>query len=650
MFKDKNFIVQCSISSQVGVRKASEEQIAAAEYIPADKKDSLWLTMDGYPNMSLPGQLSFSREAMSISQYKTNLLYGHSVTALHGRQDPYRWVGSFSGQWEGAQTILLDADECPIDLHDLWDRLQRKPTFAFTTQHHQVADYGNRFRLVYAFDQVMHNKDGYNKIALALMYEVEEAIRQAGYDEYKLDPCTTGEGRFFLGNPNAGVTSFDSWAVYSPLDIVSVYDDTPQQQVTTLDFDMRNTIYGKQTKHSQSEMGRGVSPTRPHPFVYLKKDIAQNMKRDCEKPNADIQEIVMKYSKHYITRFKTSLEETPAEQSYIECPDDYLEIWFRWLTHYQPGRKPIKEIKRFRNGDGRHLLLRIQLLVVMAIHHDRLCFDELVFHALALFNMAYSNKNRDGSICTGKDYFTPVRLWSIAKEVWIANPEYVKITMAKQFKKCHKSWMVNPKYADAQGKRPIEVKGEVQHDITVKKWFGHIEKIKTMVKNGITYSKIAETLSAMLGKPIKSSTLGRYIRLWRKKNSEVVKTGDVNAEKNDKICADCVFSPYFTHFSSTSSTLSTFPHPPYTPNKRQAILSDSNQMNQANTTRFQMVDERYAWFCSLFDPTLSRNQNLKIMKDEGFVISASTFKRYKRRWEKEKTVRLDSACTYELVV
>ena len=612
MFKNKDFIVQCSISSQVGVRKASEEQIAAAEYIPADKKDSLWLTMDGYPNMSLPGQLSFSREAMSISQYKTNLLYGHSVTALHGRQDPYRWVGSFSGQWEGAQTILLDADECPIDLHDLWDRLQRKPTFAFTTQHHQVADYGNRFRLVYAFDQVMHNKDGYNKIALALMYEVEETIRQAGYNDYKLDPCTTGEGRFFLGNPNAGVTSFDSWAVYSPLDIVSVYDDTPQQQVTTLDFDMRNTIYGKQTKHSQSEMDRGVSPTRPHPFVYLKKDIAQNMKMDCEKPNADIQEIVMKYSKHYITRFKTSLEETPAEQSYIECPDDYLEIWFRWLTHYQPGRKPIKEIKRFRNGDGRHLLLRIQLLVVMAIHHDRLCFDELVFHALALFNMAYSNKNRDGSICTGKDYFTPVRLWSIAKEVWIANPEYVKITMAKQFKKCHKSWMVNPKYADAQGKRPIEVKGEVQHDITVKKWFGHIEKIKTMVKNGITYSKIAETLSAMLGKPIKSSTLGRYIRLWRKKNSEVVKTGDVNAEKNEKICGDCAFSPYSTHFSSTSSTLSTF--------------------------------------CSLYDPTLSRNQNLKKMKDEGFVISASTFKRYKRRWEKEKTVRLDSACTYELVV
>ena len=650
MFTDKDFIVQCSISSQVGVRKASEEQIAAAEYIPADKKDSLWLTMDGYPNMSLPGQLSFSREAMSISQYKTNLLYGHSVTALHGRQDPYRWVGSFSGQWEGAQTILLDADECPIELQDLWDRLQRKPTFAFTTQHHQVANYGNRFRLVYAFDQVMHNKDDYNKIAHALMFEVEETIRQSGYNDYKLDPCTTGEGRFFLGNPNAGVTTFDSWTVYSPLDIVSVYDDTPHQQFTTLDVDTKSSIQSKQAKHSQSDKGKGVSPTRPHPFVYLKKDIAQNMKRDCEKPNADIQEIVMKYSKHYITRFKTSLEETPAEQSYIECPDDYLEIWFRWLTHYQPGRKPIKEIKRFRNGDGRHLLLRIQLLVVMAIHHDRLCFDELVFHALALFNMAYSNKNRDGSICTGKDYFTPVRLWSIAKEVWIANPEYVKITMTKQFKKCHKSWMVNPKYADAQGKRPIEVKGEVQHDITVKKWFGHIEKIKTMVKNGITYSKIAETLSAMLGKPIKSSTLGRYIRLWRKKNSEVVKTGDVNAEKNDKICADCVFSPYFTHFSSTSSTLSTSPHPPYTPNKRQAILSDSNQMNQANTTRFQMVDERYAWFCSLFDPTLSRNQNLKIMKDEGFVISASTFKRYKRRWEKEKTVRLDSACTYELVV
>jgi len=650
MFINEDFIVQCSISFQVGVRKASKEQIAAAEYIPDDKKNLLWLTIDGFPKMCLPGLLSFSREEMSISQYKKKLLNGHAVTALHGRQDPYKWVGSFSGQWEGAQIILLDADKCPVDLQYLWERLQRKPTFAFTTQHHQVGDYGNRFRLVYAFDQVMHNKDGYNRIALALMYEVEKAIRQAGYDEYKLDLCTIGEGRFFLGNPNTGVTEFDSWAIYSPFDIVSVYDDTPQQQVITPDVDMRNTMHSKQTKHSQTEKGRGVSPTRPHPLVYLKKDIAKNMKMDCEKPNADIQEIVKKYSEHYVTRFKTSLEETPAEQSYIECPDDYLELWFSWRTRYQPGRKPIKEIYRFRNGDGRHLLLRIQLLVVMAIHHDRLCFDELVFHALALFNMAYSNKNRDGSICTGKDYFTPARLWSIAKEVWIANPEYVKITMAKQFKKCHKSWMVNPKYANAQSKRPIEVKGEGQHDITVKKWFGYIEKVKSMVKNGITYKKIAETLSVMLGKPINSSTLGKYIRLWRKKNSEIIKMGFENVEKDEKKCGERVFSPYITHFFSTSSTLSISPHPPYTPNNKQNILSDSNQMNQANTTRFQMLDERYAWFCSLFNPTLSRNQNLKKMKDEGFIISASTFKRYKRRWEKEKTVQLDSVCSYELVV
>ena len=73
-------------------------------------------------------------------------------------------------------------------------------------------------------------------------------------------------------------------------------------------------------------------------------------------------------------------------------------------------------------------------------------------------------------------------------------------------------------------------------------------------------------------------------------------------------------------------------------------------MNQANTTRFQMLDERYAWFCSLYDPTLSRKQNLKKMKDEGFDISESTFKRYKQRWETEKCVPLDSTCSYELVV
>ena len=71
-------------------------------------------------------------------------------------------------------------------------------------------------------------------------------------------------------------------------------------------------------------------------------------------------------------------------------------------------------------------------------------------------------------------------------------------------------------------------------------------------------------------------------------------------------------------------------------------------MNQANTTRSQMLDERYAWFCSLYDPTLSRNQNLKRMNEKGFDISESTFKRYKKRRDKEKTIPLDSTCSYEL--
>ena len=643
MFKDKDFIVQCSISSQTGVRKASEAQIAAAEYVPADKKDSLWLTMDGCTQMHLPGHLSFRREAMSISQYKAYLLCGHSVTALHGRQDPYKWVGSFTGQWEGAQIILLDADECPLDLHVLWDRLQSKPTFAFTTQHHQVAEHGNRFRLVYVFDQVMHNKDGHDKIALALIYEVEEVIRQAGYAGYKLDTCTIGEGRFFLGNPNRGVTSFDSWTVYSPLDIVSVYDDTPIQKVETLELEMKSSVRSNSMKRTKSEKrSSGVSPTRHHPFVYLKNDIAKCMKRDCERPNADIQEIVKKYSEYYFTRFKTSLEETPAEQSFIECPDDYLEIWFKWKTHYLPGRKPIKEIKRFRNGDGRHLLLRIQLLVIMAIHHDRLCFDELVFHALALFNMAYSNKNKDGSICTGKDYFTPARLWRIAKDVWIANPEYVKITLAKQFKRCHKSWMVNPEFAKALGKKPIEVKGQVEHDVTLKKWFDRIEKVKEHVKNGMSYRKVAEVLSTIIDEQIKSRTLGKYIRLWRKKNSEKEKIGVGNDEKKEKFCAVRVFSSTFSQISTTILPNPQSPNPPYTLNKRQIILSVSDQMNQANQMRQEKREERYSRFCFFYDLTQSRCQNIERMKTMGLDISESTFKRYKQRWESEHAFKNDT--------
>ncbi len=227
MKQDKTLYITVTLSHQDNIIKATEEEVLTADYISPYKKKEKYLKIPGYDKLVNAGRIKFSRETLTVEELFNKLKMGHAVTALFKRKDPFEWYGSFAGQWEKSQVIFIDADDTIVPIYVIENKLKHKPTFIFSTQSHQMDGKKNRFRLVYVFDRVMHNRIGYDTIAQELVNDIEACIDDAGDKDFMLDRCTFNSAGFFYGNPKPNIEYITSWCIYSPEEIFKGYDDTP---------------------------------------------------------------------------------------------------------------------------------------------------------------------------------------------------------------------------------------------------------------------------------------------------------------------------------------------------------------------------------------------------------------------------------------
>lgn len=629
---DDSYLVQISLSDQWGVMKASEKEVAAANYIPESKKGKFWLHIDDENKLCTPRSLTFRRTTMSVSLLLRYLKEGFCVTSLFQRKEPFKWVGSFKGKWLGAQLIFLDADDCEIAMQQTIDSVMYKPTFAMTSQSHMMPGKKNRFRLVYAFDKVINDRDEYCMIANTLMDDVESAIDRNGHKSFKLDrSCTTSQGHFFLGNPKSNVESWSSWTIYHPSDIIS---SNNSQSDSTNVRKTENSGQGHK-KRTKKEIQSSICPTIPRPKAYSNEEIAKLMIEDCLSSKLSIQEIIQKYGKYYKLTFETPLQKLPADKSYIPYQEGYLRIFFRpkWKTD-KSGKKRLV-IQPFRNGEKRHLMLHHQLIIINQIKHSHISFDELLFHALALFNWGYENKNLDGTDCVGDDLYTPLRIHAIAEKAWHANPEYWKESIDKMKEKCRYSFKTNPAGAAAEGKTLRQFSSKARKDYTRDKWNKRLSLIKTEIKAGMSHSKLAKILSDKIGEPVNPSTLGRHVREMRKNEAREQLKASKKASKNGK---NDVNTNNTTNSISFSPNPPTTPIPPYTLIKEKNILLECDDMAPLNKGKQDGYSSRFDCFCRWYDENLTMAQNMQKLKKKGLDISESTYHRYKKKRDSMKRV------------
>ena len=609
--------------------KATKEEVLAAEYIPIVKKGDKYVKMSGNEHLVSPGKITFSKKELTAEELFYSLVHGYTVTSLWRRKDPFNWRRSFDGQWEGSQVVFIDADDTIVPIYTIENKLKHKPTFIFSTQSHQMEGKKNRFRLVYVFDRVMHNRIGYDAIAQELVDEIEACIADAGDKGFTLDKCTFNNAGFFYGNPKSNIEYITSWCIYSPEEIFKNYDDTP----ATEDEINAATQRAEEKKARKSRKNSNIPTTLSRKEYYKQNEHGPMLMKDCQFGNYSIDELLEKYRGKYIVLLSTPLDEMPAEQPFIPYKEGYQKVWFRpkWIKDIT-GKKTLA-INPFKNGETRHIMLLNQLVIIRKIHEDKICFDELLFHALHLFQMGYANINKDGSECKPVDVITPINILHITKEAWDANLAYHAPLLKRNEEKSKFTYKLNPAYCEAKGLRPIQLSGSVRHCYVASKWDEKMNLIFKEIFCGLSIPKLAQILSERTGEKICEKTLRRHKKEWMETHF-----GTKNLFFSDfegAACAIDTTNPTISHSTTTlSPTTPTTPYSPDTPSYPTTILSSCPTIAHPNTTLPKgSKGQRLQLFIELVDLNKTAKENLTIMSERGLDISLRTYRTYMQFWK-----------------
>ena len=609
--------------------KATKEEVLAAEYIPIVKKGDKYVKMSGNEHLVSPGKITFSKKELTAEELFYSLVHGYTVTSLWRRKDPFNWRRSFDGQWEGSQVVFIDADDTIVPIYTIENKLKHKPTFIFSTQSHQMEGKKNRFRLVYVFDRVMHNRIGYDAIAQELVDEIEACIADAGDKGFTLDKCTFNNAGFFYGNPKSNIEYITSWCIYSPEEIFKNYDDTP----ATEDEINAATQRAEEKKARKSRKNSNIPTTQSRKEYYKQNEHGPMLMKDCQFGNYSIDELLEKYRGKYIVLLSTPLDEMPAEQPFIPYKEGYQKLWFRpkWIKDIT-GKKTLA-INPFKNGETRHIMLLNQLVIIRKIHEDKICFDELLFHALHLFQMGYANINKDGSECKPVDVITPINILHITKEAWDANLAYHAPLLKRNEEKSKFTYKLNPAYCEAKGLRPIQLSGSVRHCYVASKWDEKMNLIFKEIFCGLSIPKLAQILSERTGEKICEKTLRRHKKEWMETHFGTKNL--VFSDFEGAACAIDTTNPTISHSTTTlSPTTPTTPYSPDTPSYPTTILSSCPTIAHPNTTLPKgSKGQRLQLFIELVDLNKTAKENLTIMSERGLDISLRTYRTYMQFWK-----------------
>lgn len=273
------------------------------------------------------------------------------------------------------------------------------------------------------------------------------------------------------------------------------------------------------------------------------------------------------------------------EDGYALIPEDYYEVKRPWYKD-KVGDKTITVVKTIRDGEQRRKRLCNTAIILRAIKRD-ISFEHLLY--ILVCERQYYYDNQDKAL-SNKELIN-IAKWSIELPSEQINPKKVK----------HSKFKVDKSYWAEKGITARQAANIVRGIIKS-------EAIGSMYDFNLTDK---ENIQVMKDNGLKVSL--RTLKQWRKDNGIKVS----NEKQSDKSKVSQVQSEYnnreSTHYIGTALS-----------SKNDTLLAEGNNNN---TTHKQMKkDNIKEWY----NPQLTDDENIKVLKDNGINISAITLKRWRK--------------------
>lgn len=623
MYTDKTRKVLVGLTKQSGILKTEDRGII--RYV-------------GDPSNHPVSELTFKRYNIPLEELTTALANGHCLGQLYNLDDPFnlKWGTNLKKNWFGSSWIAVDIDGTDIEMQTMHNMLLMKPTFSMTSQSHQLPGKRNRYRLFYFFYKVLTNYDGFCKVVDKIIEDVKHVIDVLDDKTTKIDNVSKHKHRWYYGNPlNCQIET--SWTFYDPTEFYKGYSDDS--------YGMTKSA-GKED--AQSTNVKEEIPCRPKEWKKLLDC--------CLNHNYSIHTLKNRFRKKYHIRLHSDIEHLDNGVAFTLRPKNYIALQFLWANSPNGG----KEIIKWHDGDGRRSILATQLKLLIYIHNFDIAIDQLVYHALYLWDFAYCNEDGEGKPTRGKNFVTPKMLLEMARNIYQTSDKEIKEFVDsenknKEDKTKHKcSILVNPKDAERRGVSLRELVNEAQHQLYDYLWQQWVEILRPYVMKGISNTKLAIILKKEVGVEFSGDMVGRRVEEIREKYRKKVrknvqnrsrrafKTRKLSEKSSSTSVAPASVAPAAAMggWSSADADADAFSS---IVNKEEAILSIYHQnavtaerrMDKANEARFEDALWKEEQFNRLYKDILPDKKNKERIREE-LSIGERTYYKLKDRRRKKR--------------
>lgn len=348
-----------------------------------DYKFEVSLSEKGYNhkpdrNNEIP-YLHFTKKTVDVDDFLEFMLEGYCYTGVYS-YDSFDIGQKDNDNYRYSYLVTIDVDHSTETMNELVDRIEFKPTFAYTSCRDGLNG-ESRFRLVYAFDDKIEGKEEYyNLVYSILIANGVDIEKEVGYKDKKYDKKSEDAIQFYIGN---GTETFD----FTVTDIIYCKEDF---NLYYKDYYIRyNTCNNINNKLYNKSINITHIPT--HPTIMSYDDTFENEEFKKDYWSMRMEDILIKYLDTFPNMEHTPLPMVSDDTPYILFPKDYTEIRRYW-TCKDDGRAI-----KLKDGQGRRHKLFINGIIRRLINPN-INFDNLLYNLLYELVYYISNYQAENTI------------------------------------------------------------------------------------------------------------------------------------------------------------------------------------------------------------------------------------------------------------
>lgn len=382
-----------------------------------------------------------------------------------GRVLTHNFIGTFDddfcktditiANFDYTYLVLLDIDDCALNMNDFLSLLPLKPSLAYTTSSN-IDNVSNRFRLAYLFNGPIKTNDEYKAIAKNIIGYINKNI--IGY-VHKDNTCINAS-QVMYGNPNSDISIIYNEATYNVNDFANP------------------SVLGKEGIHYTDGNAKNTNEHKEHKeliktIIIKDQEFIDNLFsiNSSDSCNAFID----KYSIKYGYFDKTPLEGfNNPDIPFVKLPENYVEIkryvYKDYVEKEDGEKKYTNRVLRIKKGNRNKLLYVASLLRKQMI--TNVTFEHLLY--CLFIDRYYFVDNSDKEI-------TLKKLFVIARNAYNTN-------YTINIEKNKRQYIVNPLYCATHNIKAKSINNWIKKEI-INEQIGELFDFELSVKENLQIMK-----------------------------------------------------------------------------------------------------------------------------------------------------------------